>query len=178
MSKVSGSVPFVAAVDRSSRVPLHRQLYDGLRGAILSGRLAAGTRLPSTRELAAGLGVSRNTVMGAFLPLLAEGYLEGRVGSGTYVAKSLPENLLRPASGYDKDSGVWVQAVRYLSGDVSWLRRRPRTPGISGRRGLSGQRFRRSRSFPGRYGGGWRAGRGGVRRGVCSGTETRPGTGR
>lgn len=99
MSKVSGSVPFVAAVDRSSRVPLHRQLYDGLRGAILSGRLAAGTRLPSTRELAAGLGVSRNTVMGAFLPLLAEGYLEGRVGSGTYVAKSLPENLLRPASG-------------------------------------------------------------------------------
>ena len=59
------------ALDRGSRVPLHRQLYEGLREAVLAGRLRAGTRLPSTRALAAELGVSRNTVMGAFLQLLA-----------------------------------------------------------------------------------------------------------
>ena len=83
------------ALDRGSRVPLHRQLYEGLREEVLAGRLRAGTRLPSTRALALDLGVSRNTVMGAFLQLLAEGYLEGRVGSGTYVADSLPDDLLR-----------------------------------------------------------------------------------
>jgi len=53
--------------------------------------------LPATRELAAELGVSRNTVMNAFEQLLAEGYVEGRVGSGTYVSGQLPERLLHAA---------------------------------------------------------------------------------
>ena len=83
------------ALDRSSDVPLHRQLYEGLRHAVLEGRLVAGTRLPATRRLAVELGVSRNTVMGAFLQLTAEGYVEGRVGSGSYVSSSLPDDLLR-----------------------------------------------------------------------------------
>jgi GntR family transcriptional regulator/MocR family aminotransferase len=61
---------------------------------VLSGRLPPGSRLPSTRSIASDLGVSRNTVMGAFDQLLAEGYLEGKVGSGTYVAEKLPEELL------------------------------------------------------------------------------------
>jgi GntR family transcriptional regulator/MocR family aminotransferase len=74
---------------------MHRQLYRELREAVLGGRLPAGSRLPSTRTLAAELGVSRNTVMGAFDQLLAEGYLEGKVGSGTYVAEELPEDLLQ-----------------------------------------------------------------------------------
>lgn len=65
---------------------LSRQLEDGLRGAILGGSLAPGARLPSTRALAARLGVSRTTVLAAFDRLLAEGYLAGRTGSGTYVA--------------------------------------------------------------------------------------------
>jgi GntR family transcriptional regulator/MocR family aminotransferase len=95
----STPVSLVAAPDRSSRVPLHRQLYEGLRRDILGGRLAAGIRLPSTRNLAAELGVSRNTVMGAYLQLLAEGYVRGRVGAGTYVAEALPEDLLRAGSG-------------------------------------------------------------------------------
>src|SRR4051794_32478088 len=82
-------------LDRRGRMPLHRQLYDGLRAAILGGRLAPGDRLPATRTLAADLAVSRNTVTGAFDQLLAEGYLEGRVGAGTFVAQSLPEDLLR-----------------------------------------------------------------------------------
>jgi len=62
--------------------------------AVLGGRLPPGARLPSTRSLSADLGVSRNTAAGAFDQLLAEGYLEGKVGSGTYVARSLPEDLL------------------------------------------------------------------------------------
>jgi GntR family transcriptional regulator/MocR family aminotransferase len=82
-------------LDRASAVPLHRQLYDGLREAILSGRLRPGARLPSTRTLAGDLGASRNTVLAAFGQLLAEGYVEGRVGAGTTVAAMLPETLLR-----------------------------------------------------------------------------------
>ncbi len=82
-------------LDRGVGVPLHRQLYEGLREAILSGRLRPGARLPSTRALAADLGASRNTVLAAFGQLLAEGYVEGRVGAGTTVASTLPETLLR-----------------------------------------------------------------------------------
>lgn len=89
-------VPFIALqLDRRSRVPLQRQLYDEIRTAILSGRLAPGARVPATRVLASDTGTSRNTVSGAFDQLLSEGYLEGKVGSGTYVARMLPEDLLR-----------------------------------------------------------------------------------
>ncbi|MBZ5576236.1 MAG: PLP-dependent aminotransferase family protein [Acidobacteriia bacterium] len=89
-------VPFLALhLDRRSSLPLQRQLYDEIRAAILSGRLAPGVRLPATRGLAADARISRNTVCGAFDQLLAEGYLEGKAGSGTYVAKTLPEELLR-----------------------------------------------------------------------------------
>jgi GntR family transcriptional regulator/MocR family aminotransferase len=88
-------VPFISLqLDRRSSVPLHRQLYEELRSAVLAGRLSPGARLPSTRALSADMGISRNTAAGAFDQLLAEGYLEGRVGSGTYVARSLPEELL------------------------------------------------------------------------------------
>ncbi len=115
----SGAVAFLVKIDRFSRVPLHRQLYTGLREGILTGRLVGGTRLPSTRGFAAELGVSRNTVMNAFRQLLAEGYLEGRAGSGTYVAGSLPEELLqaRAEAGYVLPPGP---AGRRLSrrGDV------------------------------------------------------------
>ncbi len=89
-------VPFInLQIDRRSRDSLQRQIYDQLRGAILNGQFAAGARVPSSRDLASDLGVSRNTVACAFDQLLAEGYLEGRVGSGTYVASALPEDLLR-----------------------------------------------------------------------------------
>jgi GntR family transcriptional regulator / MocR family aminotransferase len=94
MTKQAPSVPPFVAVDARLAKPLHRQLYDGLRGAVLSGRLAPGARLPSTRTLASELRVSRNTAMNAYLQLLAEGYLEGRVGSGTFVARVLPDDLL------------------------------------------------------------------------------------
>jgi GntR family transcriptional regulator/MocR family aminotransferase len=66
---------------------LARQLYQALRERILDGRLGSRTRLPASRDLAALLGISRNTVTRAFDQLYAEGYVEGRVGDGTYVAE-------------------------------------------------------------------------------------------
>ena len=75
--------------------PLHRQAYRALRGAILSGRLAGGARLVSTRAMAAELGVSRNTVLQAYEQLIAEGYATSRGGSGTYVADALPPRAER-----------------------------------------------------------------------------------
>ncbi|HEX7941290.1 MAG TPA: GntR family transcriptional regulator, partial [Gemmatimonadaceae bacterium] len=71
---VSPVVQFV--LDPEAETPLYRQVYEGLRDAILSGRLARGARLPSTRALAADLGVARNTVLLAFEQLRSEGYLQ------------------------------------------------------------------------------------------------------
>jgi len=75
-------------IDAASRVPKHRQIYAALRRAILEGRLHAHESLPSTRQLAAEVGVSRNTVMIAYELLLAEGYIVGRGGAGTFVART------------------------------------------------------------------------------------------
>jgi GntR family transcriptional regulator/MocR family aminotransferase len=86
------------SIDSKAGEPLHRQLYDELRGSILSGRLPPGARLPASRELAALSGVSRNTVMLAFEQLRAEGYISGRLGSGTYVADALPEHAMSPTA--------------------------------------------------------------------------------
>jgi GntR family transcriptional regulator/MocR family aminotransferase len=82
------------------RDPLHLQLYRALRASILEGELPAGTRLPSTRALAADAGVARNTVLLAYDQLLGEGYAVTRRGSGTYVTAELPEEtteIARPA---------------------------------------------------------------------------------
>ncbi|HEX8687516.1 MAG TPA: PLP-dependent aminotransferase family protein, partial [Pyrinomonadaceae bacterium] len=95
MAKSSSALPNgLVTLDAESPTPLYRQLYDCLRRAVLTGQLAPGTRLQSSREMAAELNVSRNTVVNAYEQLLAEGYLEGQVGSGTYVSRALPEDLL------------------------------------------------------------------------------------
>jgi GntR family transcriptional regulator/MocR family aminotransferase len=78
-------------LDQGSATPLFHQLYTELRQAILGGRLRPGEKLPASRALAAELGISRNTVLGAFDQLLSEGYLVMRGGSGTYVAGDLPD---------------------------------------------------------------------------------------
>lgn len=82
-------------------IPLHkngdhlfRQIHMGLRRAILSGVLATGERVPATRDLAEQLGVSRTVVLLAYDQLRAEGYLEGRRGSGTYVSTSLNKSTV------------------------------------------------------------------------------------
>lgn len=73
-------------LDPTRPEPLHRQLTQALREAIIDGRLPPGSRLPSSRALAEQLGLSRNTVTAAFAQLQDEGFLEGRHGSGTLVA--------------------------------------------------------------------------------------------
>ncbi|MFF7707318.1 aminotransferase class I/II-fold pyridoxal phosphate-dependent enzyme [Pseudomonas sp. NPDC007930] len=65
---------------------LSRQLYQALRARMLDGRLASGVRMPASRELASALRISRNSVMRAYDQLYAEGFIEGRVGDGTYVS--------------------------------------------------------------------------------------------
>ena len=75
-------------------IPLYQQLYTHLQTAILTGDLKPGTRLPSTRALAIQLNISRNTVLNAYQQLIAEGYLNGMVGNGTFVAQILPDHLL------------------------------------------------------------------------------------
>jgi GntR family transcriptional regulator / MocR family aminotransferase len=95
------------ALHPSSSQPLYQQLYESLRAAILAGQLAGGTRLPSTRALAEELGVSRSTVINAFDQLLAEGYIYGVRGSGTFVARVLPEELFETPRG----TGAWARSA-------------------------------------------------------------------
>jgi GntR family transcriptional regulator / MocR family aminotransferase len=79
--------------------PLNQRVYRGLRRAILDGRLPSGSQLPSTRALADELDISRNVVSMAFDQLVDEGYIEGCVGSGTFVSATLPDVALAPWSG-------------------------------------------------------------------------------
>jgi DNA-binding transcriptional regulator YhcF (GntR family) len=102
----SGIVP-ILAVDRRLPKPLQNQIYDGYRAAIVERRLRPGQRVPSTRVLATELGVSRIPVLNAYAQLLAEGYLESRIGSGTVVSRSLPEQF-----GISKPSRASVTASR------------------------------------------------------------------
>jgi GntR family transcriptional regulator / MocR family aminotransferase len=78
-------------VDPRQREPLQLQIYESVRKAILGGVLTPGDRLPSSRELADDLGVSRLTAVLAFEQLAAEGYITSRVGAGTYVNRELPD---------------------------------------------------------------------------------------
>jgi GntR family transcriptional regulator/MocR family aminotransferase len=73
-------------LDRASRTPLARQIYMQVRIAVLSGALRAGTRVPSSRAMASKLGVARASVVSAYEQLLAEGYVESRHGSGTFIS--------------------------------------------------------------------------------------------
>jgi GntR family transcriptional regulator/MocR family aminotransferase len=113
MSKQTSAVPFLmVSLDPSSPLPLYQQIYNELRQAIVSGRLAAGTQVPATRVLAAELGISRSTVITAFEQLLFEGYLEGRVGLGTYVAHVLPEEALQVPAPLVPPNAAPIKAPR------------------------------------------------------------------
>jgi GntR family transcriptional regulator / MocR family aminotransferase len=89
-------MPLVIPLSKQ-RGPLFRQVYVGLREAILSGTLAGGEQLPSTRHLAEQLEISRTVVLLAYEHLLAEGFVEGRHGSGTYVSQGLGAGKARGA---------------------------------------------------------------------------------
>jgi GntR family transcriptional regulator/MocR family aminotransferase len=80
---------------RDSGISANRWLYRALRAEILEGRLRPGARLPATRDLARQYGLARGTIVNAFEQLKSEGYVDGNVGSGTYVSKVLPDELLQ-----------------------------------------------------------------------------------
>ena len=107
MKRVASGILPMIAIDRRAPTALHRQIYDAYRAAILDGRLGPGQRVPSTRVLASELGVSRFPVLNAYAQLLAEGYIEGRVGAGTVVSGSLPEQFTA-----SKPTGTRIAANR------------------------------------------------------------------
>ncbi|MGH7647226.1 MAG: PLP-dependent aminotransferase family protein, partial [Gemmatimonadaceae bacterium] len=120
------------AIDARRRTPIYRQIYEWFRTAILAGQLRPGQRVPSTRQLATELGVSRIPVLGAYEQLHAEGYLETFVGAGTCVARSIPERALlsrRPAARHADARAPRVTGPRRVSRlagtifqtDQSWL---------------------------------------------------------
>jgi GntR family transcriptional regulator / MocR family aminotransferase len=96
MKKTASGFSPPLSVDRKAGKPLHAQVYDAFRTAIVSRSLRAGERIPSSRSLALELGVSRIPVLNAYAQLLAEGYFESRLGSGTFVSSALPEILAQP----------------------------------------------------------------------------------
>jgi GntR family transcriptional regulator/MocR family aminotransferase len=98
MAKRSGLTEILLG-PRAEGEPAYRWLYAALRKEILQGRLRPGMRLPATRDLAVEYGLSRGTIVTAFEELKAEGYLDGCVGSGTFVSKVLPEELLETVGG-------------------------------------------------------------------------------
>ncbi|WP_406312029.1 PLP-dependent aminotransferase family protein [Streptosporangium sp. NBC_01639] len=95
-------------VSLEGRTDLAGQIYQQIRAAVLDGRLRHGEPLPATRELARDLLVSRNTVSTAYDRLAAEGFVEGRIGVGTFVhAEALPPASLRMDHGRLRPRAVW-----------------------------------------------------------------------
>jgi GntR family transcriptional regulator / MocR family aminotransferase len=104
-------------LDRSLPEPLGRQLSDGVRALVQAGTLARGTRLPSSRALAAELAVSRSVTEQAYGQLVAEGWLETRHGAGTYVASdAAPPTRPRPAAAGDPP-----RALIHLDAGTPWI---------------------------------------------------------
>lgn len=123
----------IAALSQNSKLPLHRQLYEALRRTILNGKLQAGERLPSSRELMHDLNLSRNTVVAALNQLAVEGYLISRVGSGTYVNQNVPQVSQprgRPVSMQPEKLSHRGQALSNTFCAVD-LEVQPFTPGIA-----------------------------------------------
>ena len=126
--RTSSAVEVLVGLDRDDPRPLHRQLEHALRDAVRSGRLAVGSALPSSRVMAAQLGVSRGIVVEAYEQLCAEGYLVARPGGATTVARSArtaePRRVTAdlPAAEYDFRPGrpdldlfpreAWLRSIR------------------------------------------------------------------
>lgn len=114
----------VLALNRAAEEPLHRQLYSTLRQAILNGALRSGFSLPPSRTLAEQLDVGRNTVVTAYEQLTAEGYLEARSGTGTWVAALPDAGPVRPSLENVPRLELSRRGERMASGPHYWT-----TPG-------------------------------------------------
>ena len=93
MARDLSGITTVIPIDRLDTLPLHRQICEGFRAAILRGNLKPGQQVPSSRQLAEYLEVSRSPVLDAYAQLLSEGYFESQVGAGTFVSASCPGQL-------------------------------------------------------------------------------------
>src|SRR5580658_907270 len=125
----------LALAQPNSGVPAYQWLYEGVRSRILEGGLRPGARLPATRDLARQYGLARGTIVNAFEQLKSEGYVDGSVGSGTYVSKILPDELLQVS----RENGTGQSAPR---------KRRRRVSDYAGRVSLSPNlEIRPSRAF-------------------------------
>ena len=101
-------------------LPQQRRLYEAARSAILGQQLPARSKLPSTRSVAGELGIARNTVIAAFKQLMAEGYVSATGGSGTFVAKTLPdESLFETPLRDDGHSGSKAASIDHEPGQLS-----------------------------------------------------------
>ena len=100
LRRASDAVEPLVLLDPRSSAPLYRQLYEGLREAIVAGRLRKGARLPAARALGSDLALSRNTVEQAYEQLHAEGYLDRHPRRGTFVSDTTPDDVLhaRPSA--------------------------------------------------------------------------------
>jgi len=96
---VRKAAPLGLALDPTAALPLHRQIGQQVRRAILERRLAPGQRLPSSRLMASELDVARGTVLLAMDQLIAEGYLVAQAASGLSVANDLPDEMLTAPPG-------------------------------------------------------------------------------
>lgn len=134
MKTEAGALLSSLRIDRGSDRKISIQLYMGLRDIILSGGATPGDRLPASRTLAREVGVSRTTVIDALDRLIAEGLLESRVGSGTYVSTALanqPRTQMAPQSGpapaiEPRLSHATTHAARHFA-PRSWLPHRSQT---------------------------------------------------
>jgi GntR family transcriptional regulator/MocR family aminotransferase len=118
-------------LDPTAVAPMHRQIYDAWRAGILAGRFHVGSRVPSTRELAATLDVARSTVTQAYDQLIAEGYLQSTRGSGTFVCRELPDQLpgARLAAPTRAGATVPIRLSRFGAGLRDDFPRRPHRAG-------------------------------------------------
>jgi len=91
-------------LSRKNNTALHRQLYEQLRTMIVKGQLRSNERVPSGRDLARELSVSRIVVTAAYEQLIIEGYLVGKTGAGTFVAGSIPDKLLQARPGKKQEN--------------------------------------------------------------------------
>jgi GntR family transcriptional regulator/MocR family aminotransferase len=124
----------MARLSQQDNMPLHRQLYEAMRRAILDGKLVAGDRLSSSRELTQDLKLSRNTVVAALNQLTVEGYLVSRIGSGTYVHDNVPRaNAREPHARAATDQAQLSKRGTALSTTycATQLEVQPFTPGLA-----------------------------------------------
>ena len=123
------ALPFdVAGIRLDGPGPLARQLVEQLRQRMLQGELPAGARMPATRDLAAALGVSRNTVVRAFEHLLDEGLISSRVGDGSYVTPPLAQMAASPTLPPSRASAPAALASSCRARAVALAERPCRTP--------------------------------------------------